>query len=602
MERLLWKWLSGPHAPSANALRWAGVALCFFTACHGISAAQLTAQLDRDSITLGEAATLSLTFEGSQADQVPALPSIPNLQIAYTGKSSRVSSVNGAVSQTVTHNFQVTARQPGEYTIPALTANLAGQSLTTLPLKLRVSKPTSVSPDAMAAGTHPVFVKLVLPRKEIFLGEPLVAEVQFFFRQGTQVANSPQISNFGVEGFNLGRIIPGQRQQRVQIGNTVYSTASGYAVLTPIKTGPLTVGPVTATIVLAMPARTFEERFFGSPRQQVNVATGAETVQCRPLPTENVPPNFNGAVGNYQMTVTAGPTNVATGDPITVRARIAGTGLLDALSLPEQSAWRDFKMYPATVLPVETSDQLGLEGAKTFEQIVAPQTADIKELPEFSFSFFNPETKQYRTLAQPPIALTVRPGGTAPAPVVAVSARNANDTLPPPQDIVPIKQRVGRLQPAGQLLVQSPVFLATQSVPVLAFVAAFLWRRRADSLANNPRLRRQRAVAELVRHGLEDLRRLAAENKSEQFHAALFRLLQEQLGERLDCPASAITEAVVDEKLRPRGVPDTTLQQIHELFQSCNLARYAPVRSSQELAAMIPKLESALRRIQEVKA
>ena len=82
---------------------------------------------------------------------------------------------------------------------------------------------------------------------------------------------------------------------------------------------------------------------------------------------------------------------------------------------------------------------------------------------------------------------------------------------------------------------------------------------------------RTRAVAELIRRGQEDLQRLAAENKSEQFHAALFRLLQEQLGERLDCLASAITEAVVDEKLRPRGVPDTTLQQIHELFQKHQL-------------------------------
>jgi hypothetical protein len=59
---------------------------------------------------------------------------------------------------------------------------------------------------------------------------------------------------------------------------------------------------------------------------------------------------------------------------------------------------------------------------------------------------------------------------------------------------------------------------------------------------------------------------------------------------------------VVDEKLRPRGLPDSTLEELHELFQSCNLARYAPVRSSQELAANIPRLESALKKLAEVKA
>jgi hypothetical protein len=146
------------------------------------------------------------------------------------------------------------------------------------------------------------------------------------------------------------------------------------------------------------------------------------------------------------------------------------------------------------------------------------------------------------------------------------------------------------------------LFVAAQGAPLLAFAAAFLLRRRTDALANNPRLRRQRAVAELLRKGRAELQQLAAANKSEEFYATLFRLLQEQLGERLDCPASAITEAVVDEKLRPRGVPDSTLMQIQELFQSCNLARYAPTRSSQELAAVIARFDTALRSLQEVKA
>ena len=91
-------------------------------------------------------------------------------------------------------------------------------------------------------------------------------------------------------------------------------------------------------------------------------------------------------------------------------------------------------------------------------------------------------------------------------------------------------------------------------MPVLAFLAAFVWRKRADSLANNPRLRRQRAVAALIASGLDDLKKYAAENQPDEFFATLFRLLQEQFGERLDCPASAITENVVEERLaaRPR--------------------------------------------------
>jgi hypothetical protein len=81
----------------------------------------------------------------------------------------------------------------------------------------------------------------------------------------------------------------------------------------------------------------------------------------------------------------------------------------------------------------------------------------------------------------------------------------------------------------------------------------------------------------------------------------MFRLLQEQLGERLDMPASAITEAVIEERLRPAGAPEIILTGLQELFQACNLARYAPIKSSQELAAIIPNVEGVLRKLQEVK-
>ena len=97
-----------------------------------------------------------------------------------------------------------------------------------------------------------------------------------------------------------------------------------------------------------------------------------------------------------------------------------------------------------------------------------------------------------------------------------------------------------------------------------------------------------------------DLQKFADSNQSDEFFATMSRLLQEQLGERLDLPSSAITEAVIEERLVPQGVPDQTLAALRDLFQTCNLARFAPVRTSQELAAFIPKVETVLRELQEV--
>jgi hypothetical protein len=250
---------------------------------------------------------------------------------------------------------------------------------------------------------------------------------------------------------------------------------------------------------------------------------------------------------------------------------------------------------------LDTTDALGLQGTKTFEQLVVPQSPDIKALPPVSFSFFDPDQKSYRTLTQPAIPLVVRPGGSAPAPTVAATTRAAPDNPPPAQDIVHIKPRLGTLAQIAPPLVQQPWFLALQAVPLLAWLSALVWRHRTEMLANNPRLRRRRQVAQIMRQGLLELRQFASDKKSDDFFATLFRLLQEQLGERLDLPASAITEAVIEEHLRPRGAPEATLASLHELFQACNLARYAPIRTSQELAAVIPKLEAMLRELQGLK-
>jgi hypothetical protein len=167
---------------------------------------------------------------------------------------------------------------------------------------------------------------------------------------------------------------------------------------------------------------------------------------------------------------------------------------------------------------------------------------------------------------------------------------------------LPIKNQLGTLAQAGGPLIARPAFLAVQSLPVLAFLAAFIWRRRTDNLANNPRLRRQRAVAQLIASGMDDLKKYAAANQPDEFFATLFRLLQEQLGERLDCPASAITENVIDEHPVLRGALKATLDGLRELFQLCNQARYAPVRGTSELNSVAAKFEKTIGELKGVKA
>lgn len=567
-------------------------------------AASFTASLDRDTMALGEQATLSLTFEGGQSKNVPT-PSVPGLQISQIGTSQSVNIVNGAMSSTVTVTFSVAPQHAGEFVIPAMTADVNGQLLTSQPLALTVQKAAVPSAAAVNSGSEVAFMKLLLPQKKVYVGQVLAAQLQIYLRDDVQNFGNFQFTATPADGFIVGKTAQGGRY-RTQIGNHGYTVIPLSIALTVLKTGDLNLGPFTAQMTVVLPSDQqggdpFFRQFFNSGEQkQVSLATDSIEVQSLPLPAEGRPVDFNGAIGHYTMTATAGPTNVAVGDPITVHIQISGRGALDAIALPGQRGWENFKVYPPTS-KVETSDQLGFEGSKTFEEIVSPQNTDVRQLPQFSFTFFDPEDRNYHTLTQPTVQLAVRSAGMASVPAMAAAKAAGAQNPPSPQDILPIKEEFGTLTLAGPPLLARPAFLALQGLPVLALLAAFVWRKRTDNLANNPRLRRQRQVALLVRDGLNELRWLAAENKADEFFASLFRLLQEQLGERLDCPASSITESVVDERVASHGVSEAALQGLRELFQLCNQARYAPIRGTGELNSVVAQFENVIAELRELK-
>jgi len=409
----------------------------------GAQAATLTAALDRSTITLGESATFSLTFSGGSSENVPQLPQIPNLQMDYLGPSSQFSFINGQVSSVVTHNFTVTPKQAGDYTIPAFTAQVGNERVTTQPLTLKVLQPSAPSQAAVGSGSELAFLKLELPKKELYLGEMVAAQLNLYLRQGVQSVDGFQLTSFPGDGFKIGQRVQGNNRQ-TQINGVGYTVVPFLMTVSPVKTGNLTLGPVTANVVIGLASTRNRRDFLFDPfgmaheQKQFVLATDAQPVQSLPLPTENVPANFNGAVGSYSMSMSAGPTNIAAGDPITVRVQISGRGALDAISLPEQPAWRDFKTVPPTS-KLEPQDALGIQGTKTFEQLVIPQNSDIKELPGVSFSFFNPERKAYGTLTQPAMKLVVRPSASAAAPAVAATGAKKADSPPPTEDIVPNK-------------------------------------------------------------------------------------------------------------------------------------------------------------------
>ena len=153
---------------------WPGLASIF--ACLAVLglgmapaiAASFTASLDRDTLTLGDTATLKLNFEGGSPNNL-SVPAVPGLKIIRSQNFSiNFSSGSGvAANSQIAVEYSVTPEREGEFTIPAMTADVNGQQLTSQPLKLTVMKANAPSSAAINSGNEVAFMRLLLPQKSI---------------------------------------------------------------------------------------------------------------------------------------------------------------------------------------------------------------------------------------------------------------------------------------------------------------------------------------------------------------------------------------------------------------------------------------------------
>jgi hypothetical protein len=243
------------------------------------AAASFTASLDREALTLGEQATLSLKFEGADTQNPPGLPAIPGLQFQYVGPSTSFSFINGQTSSSITYNYLVIPQRDGQFTIPAMRIQVGGQSLTSNPLKLTVTKPGAPSADDVNAGNEVAFLKFVLPKKQVYLGEPIVGTLELYLRDDVQNINGFQLTSSPTDGFSAGKVIEQNNQKRrVQMGQRSYTIIPLALPLTAVRTGPLTLGPFTANLGVILPGQNqggdpifrqfFGDSFGSGPRER----------------------------------------------------------------------------------------------------------------------------------------------------------------------------------------------------------------------------------------------------------------------------------------------------------------------------------------------
>ena len=562
---------------------------------------QINAELEPQSISLGESAELTVTASGS-APAASTLPHVDGLEIEPIGEQTSMQIINGNVTSNVAQLFRVTPNRAGDFTIPPIGG-------TGHPITLHVDKGTGGqtqrgTPQARSGlpapsgsqssnSTHvdsknrSAFLRIELPKQELIVGELVPVKVKAYFRAGVAASLNglPMLSS---EAFTLNKFEDNPEQTRELIDGVPYTVVTWTSALSAVKAGdyPLNLDLPVMVRVQEKGARgnnpfkdffgddsafddPFFDNFFSNATQKpLTLHTDGATVKIKPLPVQGRPADFSGAVGQFDVTAEASARNGTTGDPLTLKMNITGRGNFDRVrtnGLTSSPNWKSYKPNGKFT----PDDSAGIEGSKTFEQSIVARKAGAQEIPALSFSYFDPDTQRYVTKTTGPIAVEIAQGtATTPAappisaPVVHAPKANGDGLAP---DQVVTGRSVASLRP----LVLTPWFIAVNAVMIAALLFGAVLRWLRQRRANDPRRLEREASEKSVGESLAKMDAALKVQDAPQFFTAARNALQERLAAEWKLPVSRVTIPEIRERLNGDG------EQIRSIFQTADEIAYS---------------------------
>lgn len=570
-----------------------------FGSISRLSAQEITFQatVDRNTIAVGEHVKLSISLTNARGSfGAPDLGGMMVVQGPF--ESTNMSIINGRMSGSLTRTWLLTAAKPGRYTIGAAQAKVGGGTIETEPIVIEVTKGNAPRPGdpqaALGQQRDPnLFTTISLNRNKGYVGEQVIATYMLYSRYANLQSvpkEMPKISNAWVEEVDLGE--PHWEDKLETINGVQYKVAVlRKQVLFPQRSGTLRIEPFVQTCVI--------DRSFFNPGRNVEVRSNGVDYTVMELPP-GAPADFNGAVGELEMNVSAARTQVEVDGSVDITVRFTGRSNLKLLEAPVLELPSDLEVYDPKVVDRISVNANGMGGSREFQYLIIPRHDGTFELPAIQVSYFDTKTGAYRTLSSESITLLVNPGdGSASTPVPQRALQSDVQLLG--TDIRHIRTGDLQLREQGKELFGSWAWTAGMAAPALGYVLLLGWHRRRTKAAQDVVGTRRRQADKVAQRHLALARQALERNERDAFYQALSRALNGYLGDKFGLgPAESTRENLHD---RLCGLPDGTAlaQRYSTLITACDLARFAPMEDSprgtlyQQAAELIGSIEQHFR-------
>jgi hypothetical protein len=555
------------------------------------------ASLSHLSFPQDKAARLTIMVTGTSNSADIEIPRVDNVRLQNRGTSSQISVVNGSISSSISHNYLVHALIAGTYTIPSIKVTVAGKSYFTKPLTFQVSAAGQQS-NGYSGGTEPTaaeiaFIRISEKSAEHYSGEIVPITIKAYFSQAyrAEIDSLPTIKGDGVVMSSL-QDKPQQTEESVN--GRMYHVLTWETSLTGIKVGKHPISFfLEASLLIPQKRRSLSpfgnslfddpffggslDSFFGGHQRKPVVSVSPEIIfNVMSLPSDNQPENFTGAIGDFDLKVSATPVDVEIGEPMTLSMEISGSGNFDRVEAPVFPEGPEWKVYsPSSNFSEQNKSFFG---TKIFEQAVVARTGAVTEIPQLSFSYFDPRQKRYITKTSDSIAINLKQPDT---PVTGTSPTQPAQPLSPPQQqadtqvavtpaivgLAPIHLETGSFHDRIVPLFKNSWLIAICALCILLLLALFVLRLRQQKIEKHPEIELQRRKKHLLDSDLKRVEQAQAAGNSTSFLTLSRTAIQNQLGLLWNIEPAALSLADIRSRLM-------TESPLIEIFQAAEEAVY----------------------------
>ena len=434
--------------------------------------AQATFSVVCPNKTIGKNDVLEIQFKMENANNVESIvpPDFKNFNVVSgPNQESSSSNINGKMSQYVAIGFSLQPKKPGKFTIGPAKAVADGKDFESAPVTVQVTNASSVLPKnsnspgsnlSPFAGfsfdmpTAPVehqfddyilkpgenvkakiqknlFVKLEVSKTNCYVGEPIVVSFKLYTRlhSETTITNAPSFNGFSVSDLDVNN---NARQEKYN--ERLYNVYTLRKVeLYPLQSGQVTLDSVVAdnrvTFIKSEYAKSQADNGFfdmlqnfgdagipasGLDEQNVTLTTAPVTIDVKPLPLENKPKNFRGAVGDFNISSSLQKNNFTTDDAGNLKIVVSGKGNIQLVNAPGIVWPAGIDAYDASVKDNVDKSQVPMQGSKVFSFPFTISKPGDYNIDSISFSYFDPESATYKTVYTPALEVHVSKGSGHP--------------------------------------------------------------------------------------------------------------------------------------------------------------------------------------------